>query len=98
MPNRLPVAMQTSTKVLEYLAVGLPVLSNDYPWARTAAAQHPGRIQLLADTLLPECWAQAMAQVPPPLQDRSHLNTLVWSEQLAPMTVWQALGLTKVGT
>ncbi len=98
MPNRLPVAMQTSTKMLEYLTVGLPVLSNDYPWARTAAAQHPDRIQLLADTLLPECWAQAMAQVPPPLQDRSHLHKLVWSEQLAPMTVWQALGLTKVGT
>ena len=98
MPDRLPLSMQTSTKVLEYLAVGLPVLSNDYPWARRVAAQYPDRVQLLADLRLPERWAQALAQVPAPLQDRSHLQSLVWSDRLARMNVWHALGLTEAGS
>ena len=98
MPDRLPLSMQTSTKVLEYLAVGLPVLSNDYPWARRVAAQYPDRVQLLADLRLPERWAQALAQVPAPLQDRSHLQSLVWSDRLARMNVWHALGLTEEGS
>jgi len=84
--------------VLEYLAVGLPVLSNDYPWARRVAAQYPDRVQLLADLRLPERWAQALAQVPAPLQDRSHLQSLVWSDRLARMNVWHALGLTEEGS
>ena len=96
MPERLPVAMQTSTKVLEYLAVGLPVLSNDYPWARTMAARHPDRLQLLTDLRLPECWAQAMVQAPAPRADRSDLQHLAWPERLAPMPVWVQLGLTEV--
>jgi len=98
MPDRLPLSMQTSTKVLEYLAVGLPVLSNDYPWARRVAAQYPDRVQLLADLRLPERWAQALAQVPATLQDRSHLQSLVWSDRLARMNVWHALGLTEAGS
>ena len=96
MPERLPVSMQTSTKVLEYLAVGLPVLSNDYHWARTMAAQHPDRIQLLTDLRLPECWTQAMAQAPAPSTDRSALQHLAWPERLASMPVWSQLGLTEV--
>ena len=96
MPERLPLAMQTSTKVLEYLAVGLPVVSNDYPWARTVAAQHPGRVQLLSQTRLPECWAQAMAALPERQADRSALQALTWPERLAALPVWTQLGLTEV--
>lgn len=96
MPNRLPLAMQTSTKVLEYLAVGLPVLSNDYAWARQVAAEHPGRVQLLSDLRLPECWAQAMAHTPTLLSDRSHLQALTWPQRLAALPVWQQLGLSEV--
>ena len=94
MPDRLPLAMQTSTKVLEYLAVGLPVLSNDYGWARMTAEQHPDRIQLVHDLRLPERWAQAMAQIPAQATDRTHLQTLAWRQRLAGLPVWQQLGLT----
>ena len=96
MPDRLPVAMQTSTKVLEYLAVGLPVLSNDYPWSRVQAAQYPDRIFLLRDLHLPERWAKAMAALPAQISDRSALGPLAWPELLKALPVWQQLGLSKV--
>ena len=96
MPERLPLSMQTSTKVLEYLAVGLPVLSNDYAWARSMASQHPERLQLVQDTRLPQSWAQAMAQLPERALDRSALRSLAWSERLAGLPVWDALGLCEV--
>lgn len=95
-PDRLPLTMQTSTKVLEYMAVGLPVLSNDYPWARLTASRYPERIGLLTDLHLPERWAQAMTQIPPRTDDREDLKDLLWSERLSRMTLWQALGLTEV--
>ncbi len=96
MPDRLPLAMQTSTKVLEYLAVGLPVLSNDYAWARTVAGQYADRVQLLQDLRLPERWTQAMAQAPAWSADRSPLQGLAWPQRLAALPVWQSLGLTEV--
>lgn len=34
MPDRYPFNVQTATKVLEYCAAGLPVVSTDYRWAR----------------------------------------------------------------
>jgi hypothetical protein len=34
MPNKYPYNLQTSTKVLEYLSMGLHVLSTDYFWIR----------------------------------------------------------------
>ncbi len=95
MPERLPLAMQTSTKVLEYLAVGLPVLSNDYAWARAAAAEHPGRLLLLSDTQLPERWTQAMASLPERASDRSAWRALAWPERLAGLPVWDQLGLSE---
>ncbi len=96
MPDRLPLAMQTSTKVLEYLAVGLPVVSNDYDWARMTAGQYPERMQLVQDLLLPERWAQAMARVPAQATDRSDLQALAWPQRLAALPVWAQLGLSEV--
>lgn len=93
-PDRLPVAMQTSTKVLEYLALGLPVLSNDYPWSRLTAGQYPDRIQLVTDTRLPEAWRRAMETLPARHIDRSELQSLAWPQRLADLPVWQQLGLT----
>lgn len=37
-PNIAPYSWQTSTKVLEYLALGLPVVTNDYRWVRSFEA------------------------------------------------------------
>lgn len=95
MPNRPPLAKQTSTKVLEYLAVGLPVLSNDYAWARAQAAQYPDRVFLLQDLRLPERWTQALAAMPPSLANRSRFQELVWPERLQALPIWQQLGLTQ---
>jgi glycosyltransferase involved in cell wall biosynthesis len=93
MPDRLPVAQQTSTKVLEYLAVGLPVLSNDYAWARRTAARYPERMALLANTALPDDWHKAMAALPAWQADRRHLQALAWPSVMTDLPVWQALGL-----
>lgn len=96
MPDRPPLSQQTSTKVLEYLAVGLPVLSNDYAWARGVATRHPDRVQLIRDTRLPERWTEAMAQLPDRLEDRSCWQDLTWPERMAALPVWPALGLGEV--
>lgn len=43
MPVRYPYSMQTATKVLEYCALGLPVVSNRYPWATQFEQEKKGR-------------------------------------------------------
>ncbi len=96
MPDRMPLSQQTSTKVLEYMAVGLPVLTNDYAWARGMAMQHPDRVQLIRDTRLPERWIEAMARAPARLEDRSGWEHLAWPERLAALPAWSALGLGEV--
>lgn len=93
MPNQLPLAMQTSTKVLEYLAVGLPILSNDYPWIRQMAAQYPQRIELLSSLQTPEVWTKALQAAASHMSDRSGMQHLAWSNQLSTLAVWQQLGL-----
>lgn len=92
-PDVLPLSHQTSTKMLEYLAVGLPVISNPSPWAIQMAAQHPGRITLAPDLTTPQAWQQAMRLQPGHLSDRQHLQHLCWDAQLRNMPLWQALDL-----
>lgn len=96
MPERLPLTQQTSTKVLEYLAVGLPVLSNSYPWAQQMAAQHPDRIVLMSETTAPQAWADALRAMPTPQTGPSALQQLAWPERLSGLPVWAYLGLTEV--
>jgi len=43
MPDVKPFNVQTSTKVLEYAAVGLPIISTDYPWIRSFEEQYGAR-------------------------------------------------------
>jgi glycosyltransferase involved in cell wall biosynthesis len=90
MPDRVPYAQQTSTKVLEYLAVGLPVVGNDYPWFRRAAGEHPGRLKAI-DVGDANAWRAAMASLPRRLADRSHLRSLTWESRLQGLPVWDAL-------
>ena len=97
MPDRLPLTMQTSTKVLEYLAVGLPVLSNDYAWARSAAARHPGRIALIDQPEQSAGWRQALQALPARQTERQHLQALTWPQVLADLPIWAALGLDRRG-
>ena len=39
-PRRYPYIYQTSTKIIEYLVAGLPVISNSYPWIEHHSMQH----------------------------------------------------------
>ena len=95
MPLRLPLTEQTSTKVLEYLAVGLPVLSQRYAWAEQIAAQHPGRLRLVDAAERVDAWRQALQDLPAPQSDRSALQALAWPERLARLPIWAELGLTE---
>jgi glycosyltransferase involved in cell wall biosynthesis len=91
MPDVLPLSEQTSTKMLEYLALGLPVVSNPYAWAQRTARAHAGRVQLLALKASAAQWQAAVQGLPPQQTDRQHLLSLSWSHQLQALPVWDAL-------
>jgi hypothetical protein len=91
MPDVLPLAEQTSTKLLEYLALGLPVISNPYAWAQRTAQAHARRVQLLGLQASAAQWQAAVQGLPLHQTDRQHLQSLRWSQQLQAMPVWAAL-------
>jgi glycosyltransferase involved in cell wall biosynthesis len=91
MPDVLPLAEQTSTKMLEYLALGLPVISNPYAWAQRTAQAHAGRVQLLGLQASAAQWQAAVQGLPMRQTDRQHLQSLRWSHQLQALPVWDAL-------
>lgn len=95
-PDVLPLSAQTSTKFLEYLAVGLPVISNPTAWSQRMADSHPDRVTLLSATDTPSAWQQALARQPFPQVWRPHLQHLSWHAQLHAMPLWSALGLDPV--
>ncbi|NLM72281.1 MAG: glycosyltransferase [Synergistaceae bacterium] len=51
-PNKQPYSLQTSTKLLEYLAVGLKVVTTDYQWVRTFEKQNECSFYKLYDSPL----------------------------------------------
>jgi len=51
MPDIYPFNVQTSTKVLEYCAVGLPVVSTDYEWINQFEAANNASFYKLSDDL-----------------------------------------------
>jgi glycosyltransferase involved in cell wall biosynthesis len=91
MPDVLPLSEQTSTKMLEYLALGLPVISNPYAWAKRTALAHAGRVQLLGLQASAAQWQAAVQGLPSRQTDRQHLQSLRWSQQLQGLPVWAAL-------
>ncbi len=48
-PDIRPYSFQTSTKVLEYLALGLPVVTNDYAWVKDFELESGARMARLKD-------------------------------------------------
>ena len=92
-PDVLPLSAQTSTKMLEYLAVGLPVISNRSAWAEHIAIQHPARVRWLITLGSAQTWQQVLGQMPPRQRDRQHLQHLVWDARLQALPLWSALGL-----
>lgn len=89
-PAKLPFTEQTSTKAIEYLAAGLPVLSNDYAWIRRLSAEHRGRVRTMADFGQAH-WREALRSLPAREDDRGHLSHLTWEARLAGLPVWTAL-------
>lgn len=51
MPDRYPFNLQTATKVLEYCAAGLPVVSTDYRWIREFERNRKAKFFLLDGNL-----------------------------------------------
>ncbi len=92
--NIEPYNQQTSTKLLEYCAVGLPVVSNDYAWVRYFAAHYQGNFHLLRDE--PSSWqfsfGEALEAYPYVVPD---VRELVWSKLLSKLAIWNHLWITQ---
>ena len=88
--NVAPYHQQTSTKLLEYCAVGLPVVSNDYAWVRYFATHFEGNFHLLNDD--PETWVfsfgEALDAYPYRVPD---VQTLAWPTLLRHLPLWKKL-------
>ena len=88
--NVEPYNQQTSTKLLEYCAAGLRVVSNDYAWVRYFATQHEGNFHLLHDE--PNTWqhsfGEALDAYPYVAPD---VSKLAWPEVLKALPIWSLL-------
>lgn len=93
-PGQSPYIQQTSTKLIEYCAVGLSVVSTDYQWVRDFEQQRDGRfayIPLRASTaayrdILGPALDTQVLKVP-------DVNALAWPRLLSAMKIWRRIGL-----
>jgi glycosyltransferase involved in cell wall biosynthesis len=89
-PNATPFQQQTSTKVLEYCAVGLRVVSNAYPWVRYFMAQHKANFYLLRDdpSSLATNFGEALDAFPYEIPD---VRALAWPQVLDSLPLWRTI-------
>ena len=89
-PNATPFQQQTSTKVLEYCAVGLHVVSNAYPWVRYFMAQHKSNFYLLRDdpSSLATNFGEALDAYPYEVPD---VSALAWPQVLDSLPLWHTI-------
>ena len=89
-PNTTPFQQQTSTKVLEYCAVGLRVVSNAYPWVRYFMAQHKANFYLLNDDApsLATSFGEALDAYPYEVPD---VRALSWPHVLDNLPLWRTI-------
>lgn len=93
-PNQAPYHQQTSTKLLEYCAVGLPVVSTDYPWVRAFAQEHGARFAFLPQQANAAQYARFFAtQHDPAACTVPNLRALAWPRVLERLALWHTLGL-----
>ena len=88
--NSAPYNQQTSTKLLEYCAVGLPVVTNDYAWVRYFAAHHNANFHVLRDdpSTWPHSFGGALEAYPYGVPD---MRTLAWPQLLQALPLWKHL-------
>jgi hypothetical protein len=89
-PNVTPFHQQTSTKVLEYCAVGLRVVSNAYPWVRYFMAQHKANFYLLNDDApsLATSFGEALDAYP---YEVPNVRALAWLQVLDNLPLWRTI-------
>jgi glycosyltransferase involved in cell wall biosynthesis len=89
-PNTLPYQQQTSTKVLEYCAAGLRVVSNAYPWVRYFMAQHNANFYLLNDDAqsLAPSFGEGLEAYPYEVPD---MRKLAWPQILDTLPLWHTI-------
>jgi len=89
-PNTIPFQHQTSTKVLEYCASGLRVVSNAYPWVRYFMAQHKANFYFLNDdaSSLAASFGEALEAYPYLVPD---MRALEWSQVLHALPLWRTI-------
>ena len=89
-PNTLPYQQQTSTKVLEYCAAGLRVVSNTYPWVRYFMAQHNANFYLLNDDAqsLATSFGEGLEAYPYEVPD---MRQLAWPQVLDALPLWHTI-------
>jgi len=89
-PNAIPFKQQTSTKVLEYCAAGLRVVSNAYPWVRYFVAQHKANFYLLNEdaSSLVTSFGEALEAYPYEVPD---MRALAWSQVLDALPLWRTI-------
>ena len=89
-PNATPFQQQTSTKLLEYCAVGLRVVSNAYPWVRFFMAQHKANFYLLRDdpSSLATSFGEALDAYPYEVPD---VRALAWPQVLDTFPLWRTI-------
>jgi len=93
-PNQAPYHQQTSTKLLEYCAVGLPVVSTDYTWVRAFAQEHGARFAFLPRQADAAQYARFFAtQHNPAACTVPDLRALAWPRVLERLALWRTLGL-----
>ena len=87
-PNTTPFQQQTSTKVLEYCAVGLRVVSNAYPWVRYFMAQYRANFYLLSEESpsLATNFGEALDVYPYEVPD---VQALKWPQVLKTLPLWR---------
>lgn len=89
-PDLAPYRHQTSTKLLEYCAVGLSVASTDYAWARHFAERTGASFYWLPQETDTGQWTNAFGAT----LDNHHFVTpcvgsLMWDRQIGEMAVWR---------
>ena len=95
--NVAPYHQQTSTKLLEYCAVGLPVVSNNYAWVRNFAAHVEGNFHLLNDDA--ETWVFSFGEALDAFPYRvPNVQSLVWPTLLRHLPLWKKLHIDALHT